>query len=61
MTIERPMVPPWGSSRRGFLFVVAGSTVAAVAPAVSARAADSLGASQACTLWLTCSSTPSCA
>jgi hypothetical protein len=46
MTIERPMFPPRGSSRRGFLSVVAGSTVAAVAPAISARAADSLGASQ---------------
>jgi hypothetical protein len=46
MTVERPMSPPWGSSRRGFLFVVAGSAVAAVAPAVSARDADSLGASQ---------------
>jgi hypothetical protein len=41
-----PTNTPIDRNRRRFLAVVAGSTVASIAPVITARAADSLGASQ---------------
>jgi hypothetical protein len=52
------MFPPRDQSRRDFLSVVAGSTVAAIAPTVSASVFDSFPLARICAPRLTFSSTP---